>query len=240
MKLSEAALGAQTKFKIPSSVAEALKIQLELKKYVRLKSLPLKKVKNAVALDVSYDRQEELARAAAVVFDFPSGQIIDVRIATTVSAFPYIPGLLAFREIPAILSVLADVDFKVQLILCEGHGIAHPRGFGLASHLGVLLGLPTIGVAKNRLYGVIGAEKYELDGFEYCYLYDPSTSEVVGAALQKNKKPFKPIFVSPGHLAEVNTGILVAIHLSDNYRLLPQLRLAHKFSRFTKGSSFGV
>jgi len=232
MKLSDAAKRALKEFDIPGSASEAASIQLELKKLIRIQPLSLKNINKAVALDVSYDKKSGFSHAAAVVFDFKSGNIIEIKTAASETLFPYIPGLLAFREIPALLEVLLKLEHEVELILCEGHGIAHPRGFGLACHLGVILELPSIGVAKKLLYGNVEKRKYALDRFYYSYVRDIETRTIIGAAMKRKDRHFKPIFVSPGNLIDVKTSLLVVARLSDGFRLLPQLRVAHSYSRF--------
>lgn len=238
MKLSDAARKALSEFSIPRTASEAASLQLALKKLLRIKPLSLKTIYTAVALDVSYDRKSGLSHAAAVVFDFQTGRTVKIETAASEIRFPYIPGLLAFREIPALLEVLLKLDYRAELILCEGHGIAHPRGFGLASHLGVILGLPSVGVAKKLLYGSVERREHLLNGFTYSYIYDVETRAAIGAAIKRRNRSFKPVFVSPGHLVDVKTSILAAVRLSDGFRLPPQLRLAHKYSRsYIKGKN---
>ncbi|MBW2339712.1 MAG: endonuclease V, partial [Deltaproteobacteria bacterium] len=131
---------------------EAVEIQERLKDRVILKGLG-KRIKHIAGLDVSYVKGADTVWAGAVVLDFPGLAKTDERWSQKRVSFPYIPGLLSFREIPALLNVLRKLEVEPDLIFCDGQGIAHPRGLGLASHLGVLLNRPTLGCAKTKLVG---------------------------------------------------------------------------------------
>ncbi|MDF2762727.1 MAG: endonuclease, partial [Thermomicrobiales bacterium] len=164
------------------------------------------------------------AGAVVVVLTFPAMEVIETAIAWKPIAFPYVPGLLSFREAPAVLAACADLTAEPDIFLCDGQGYAHPRRFGLASHLGVLLERPTIGCAKSRLVGeyeeperVFGAQTPLVD-----------RGEVVGAAVRTRPR-HKPLFVSPGHKISVATAVVVALACCRDGAFLPEpTRLAHE------------
>ncbi len=113
-------------------------------------------VRTVAGTDVGFEAQGSITRAAVVLLSWPELALLDWRVARLPTEFPYIPGLLSFRELPAVLQALKSLETRPDLILCDGQGIAHPRRLGIASHLGVLTGYPTIGVAKSRLTGCHG------------------------------------------------------------------------------------
>lgn len=173
--------------------------------------------------DVSYNRLSPIHHAAVVVLDAASGQVIERRSATARVRFPYVPGFLSFREIPALLEALAQVESRPDVVLCDGQGIAHPRRMGIASHLGLWLEVPTIGCAKSRLFG-----RYEEPGprrGDQTDLLDPA-GRVIGAVL-RTKDRVKPVFVSPGHRCDVASTVAIVLALSGRYRLPTPTRLAH-------------
>lgn len=231
MTLSLLASKALDDFKLPETLEKAKKIQLEIASRVRIKPINLSEIKNAVALDVSYNKRSGKSYAAAVVFDFYSLEIKEVSVVEQKINFPYIPGYLAFREIPPILAALSCIKSEVELLICEGHGVLHPRKAGLASHLGVLLNAPTFGVAKNLLYGRVDEKTFLVDDVEYRFIADPETNEFYGAEIVKKGLNFKPVFVSVGHLVDLRSSLLAFLKIKDNFRMPKPLREAHRFSR---------
>ena len=178
-----------------------------------------------VGFAAKQDGMPKLARAAVVVMRLPELEIIESVVAYRDVSFPYVPGLLSFREAPVILDALKELKQMPELLICDGQGLAHPRRFGLACHLGVLYGLPTIGAAKSRLIGEhadLGNERGEwqplLDG-----------GEVIGAAL-RTRAGAKPIFVSVGHRVSLETAIDLVMCCTRNYRIPEPTRLAHQIA----------
>lgn len=173
-------------------------------------------------LDVSFNRSHNLARAAIVLLRFPGMEVLECAVASQMVHFPYIPGLLSFREAPVLLAALSRLKRVPDLLFCDGHGFAHPRRFGLACHIGVLSGLPTIGVAKSCLVGAYH-HPAEARG-AYAYLVD--NGEVIGAAL-RTRQGVKPIFVSIGHRISLSSAIELTLTCTWNYRLPEPIRQAH-------------
>ncbi|MDT0269604.1 endonuclease V [Streptomyces sp. DSM 44915] len=222
----------------PASEAEAADQQLRLRDHTVLDSsgpAPGAPGTVVVGVDVAYDDDRDLVAAAAVALDAVSLAV--VAEATTVGpvAFPYVPGLLAFRELPAVLAALDQLSLTPDLVVCDGHGLAHPRRFGLASHLGVLTDLPTIGVAKNPPPGPAGQAPPDrrhpalperrgawaplrVDGTE------------VGRAL-RTRDAVKPVYVSPGHRTTLDDACAHALHLSRGVRLPETTRHADRRCR---------
>ena len=172
-------------------------------------------------VDISVARNGA-ARAAVVVVTFPHMAPVETRITEGRPGFPYVPGLLSFREAPLILEACEALALSPDLILVDGQGIAHPRRFGLASHLGLLLDTPTIGCAKSRLVG-----EHETPGEEtgsYAELTDDG--QVVGAAL-RTRTGTRPVYVSIGHRIDLATAIARVLECCRGYRLPEPTRLAH-------------
>ncbi len=181
---------------------------------------PLQTVAGA---DLSYDRRRNLLFAAVLVFSWPSLEVVEVGEEVCPAVFPYIPGLLTFREGPALAAILERLCCWPDLLVCDGQGIAHPRGLGLAAHLGVIFDLPTIGCAKSRLTG-----NYLLPGTaKGCRtpLYGED-GEQIGTVL-RTRKNVKPVFVSPGHRVGLGTAARLVLQLTRRYRLPEVTRLAH-------------
>ncbi|MEU6329077.1 endonuclease V [Streptomyces sp. NPDC047049] len=179
-----------------------------------------------VGVDVAYDDARDVVAAAAVALDARTRAVVDEATAVGQISFPYVPGLLAFREIPTVLDALARLTRTPDLVVCDGYGLAHPRRFGLASHLGVLTGLPTIGVAKNPFtfrYALPGPDRGAtsplLDG-----------TEEVGRAL-RTQRGVKPVFVSVGHRIDLDRACAQTLHLAAHYRLPETTRAADALCR---------
>jgi deoxyribonuclease V len=167
-----------------------------------------------------------------VVFSFPELLELEMQYHVSSVAVPYVPGYLAFREVPNLLKTFAKLKHTPDLIRVDGHGIMHPRRMGIAAHLGVKLGLPTIGIAKKKLVG-----KYQEPG-----LTKGSESpvihheEVVGLAL-RSKENVKPIFVSPGHLCDLETAINLTLQTLRQHKLPEPTRIADRYSKELKGTA---
>ncbi|MDI6851023.1 MAG: endonuclease V [bacterium] len=177
--------------------------------------------------DVSYRKNEGVG--VFVVFN-RQFKLLDVAVVKRGIEFPYIPGYLAFREVPFLIDSYNKLKVKPDIVLVDGQGIAHPRGFGVASHLGVLLNLPTIGVAKSRLYGY--CDMPELVRGNFTYLRDRNNA-VIGACLV-TKDRSKPLYVSIGHLVDLDMAIKVVLENTLHYKILEPLRVAHLFTRREK------
>ncbi len=210
----------------PSSVRGARLLQERLRGRVRIRPLALQRLRRIGAADVTYIGEKETVGAAVVVVDARTGEVVEERTAVGETLFPYVPGFLSFREGPAILAAWEKLSVRPQVLLFDGHGIAHPRRFGIASHVGVLLNLPSVGCAKSRLVGECaepGGEKGE---------WTPLTDagEVIGAALRTRDR-VKPVFVSPGHRADLATSIALVLSLCSRYRLPDPARRAHQLTQ---------
>jgi deoxyribonuclease V len=206
----------------PSS---AIGIQRQLKGAVRTDlPLPLDRIRFVAGVDVSMTRFDSLLTAGVVIWDRTSGQVVETASAQLQATFPYIPGLLSFREIPALLQAIASVRAEPDIWLVDGHGIAHPRRLGIAAHLGVLLNRPTVGVAKSRLTGTY-AELGDVMGSETPLVDD---SEQIGTVL-RSKTRSNPLFISPGHLIDLLSAVDIVRACLRGYRLPEPTRLAHQF-----------
>jgi deoxyribonuclease V len=203
------------------SVARAKEIQLSLAKKVVAESEGID-LQLVAGIDISSPNAQGVARGAVVVLCYPELSIVEVKVAEDKIAFPYIPGLLSFRESPLILAVCEKLDSTPDLILVDGQGIAHPRRLGLASHLGLFLDLPTIGCAKSILCG-----RHQPVGEEagsHAELLD--NGELIGAAL-RTKSGVRPIYVSVGHKIDLASALQWVINCCRGYRIPEPTRLAH-------------
>jgi len=203
------------------STAQALEIQERLAGQVS-RSSEVDTPCFIAGADISAKRARGEATGAVVVLRYPELRLVETRVVTCELDFPYIPGLLSFREAPLVLSVCEKLSITPDILLVDGQGIAHPRRFGLASHLGLLLNLPTIGCAKSLLCGT-----HKPPGDEpgsYAEVIDKG--EIIGAAL-RTKMGVKPIYVSIGHKVDLQTAICWVMNCCRGYRLPEPTRLAH-------------
>lgn len=183
-------------------------------------------VRTVAGVDVGFEEDNTVTRAAVAVLRFPDLEPYEHAIARLPTAFPYVPGLLSFREGPAILEALGRLDTTPDLLLFDGQGIAHPRRLGIASHIGVLVDLPSIGVAKSRLTGrpaglldeEKGAWQSLLDG-----------DDVVGA-LVRTRTNVKPVYVSIGHRVSLDTAVDYVLACTTRYKLPETTRRAHRLA----------
>ncbi|SFC45109.1 endonuclease V [Streptomyces aidingensis] len=221
----------------PRTEDEAVGIQERLRSRVRLDEPgppPGSPGAAAVAgVDVAYDDAAGRVAAAVVLLD---GRTLAVRETATAAgpvAFPYVPGLLAFRELPAVLTALEKLGRVPDLVVCDGYGVAHPRRFGLASHLGVLTGLRTLGVAKNP-FVFRHDEPGPARGDSSPLLEQPGRGEVPGAEVGRalrTRAGVKPVFVSAGHRITLDAACAHVLHLAPRYRLPETTRLADRLCR---------
>lgn len=203
------------------SYKEAVRIQKNLRDKVNLKKIE-KKIEYIAGLDVSYAKGSNIMWAGVVVLDFPSLNKAEERWSQRKVSFPYIPGLLSFREIPVLIDALRKLELEPDLIFCDGQGIAHPRGLGLASHLGILLKKPTIGCAKSHLVGIYN--KVGEGKGSYAYLI--YQNRIIGAAV-RTRSHVRPIFVSPGYGIMLNDCIKFVLETCSKYRIPEPTRQAH-------------
>ncbi|MDF3148193.1 MULTISPECIES: endonuclease V [unclassified Streptomyces] len=211
----------------PATEEEARAVQDELRERVVLDEPgPPPGAGRVTGVDVAYDDERDVVAAAAVVLDAASLDVVAEATAVGRISFPYVPGLLAFREIPTVLAALDALPCEPGTVVCDGYGLAHPRRFGLASHLGVLTGLPTIGVAKNP--------------FTFSY-DDPAPQrgssaplmageEEIGRAL-RTRDAVKPVFVSVGHRVSLTNACAHTLALTPEFRLPETTRRADSLCR---------
>ena len=204
------------------SYREAVELQKELAG--KLQFTPFSKdIRFAVGVDISCNFHSNYLFSAAVVWDARKREIIETKTADGETAFPYIPGLLSFREAPLILKALEKLETAPDVILVDGHGIAHPRGFGIASHIGVLAEIPTIGVAKKRLVG-----EYDMPGRDKFSVIDIILDERPVGAVLRSRRSVKPIFISPGNRIDIDSSVDVVKKTITRFRLPEPIRFAHQ------------
>lgn len=208
------------------SIEEARRIQDELRGKVVLKCVKhsLNWPETVVGVDVAF--RNGIAYAACDVFSYPQLELLEEKTTFRRVTYPYIPGFLSFREIPVIIDTLLLLEIEPDIILCDGQGIAHPRGMGLASHIGVILGKTTIGCAKSRLVG----EYKEPEVEKGCASALSYRGRVVGYVL-RTRTGVKPVFVSPGNLISPEDAVKVIISCVRDRRIPEPLRIADRRSK---------
>ena len=218
------------KGKIPSSfsISKARTIQLEFsKRVIKEDVFDFSRLEYVAGVDVAY--VDEMAVGAVSVHKFPSLSQVEVKTAIVKVRFPYVPTLLSFREIYPATSAIKKLEISPDIFMIDGHGIAHPYRLGFASHLGVILEKPTIGVAKKLLCGRI--EEIPKEVGEFALIKDDG--EVIGAALLI-KEDRKPIYVSIGHMISLETAIKIVNATTGNYRVPEPIRAAHQAANMAK------
>ena len=205
------------------SYKDAVGIQQRLKGEIILhdKDFP-EKINIVAGADISYSRRSDLFFAAVVLLEYPTMAVIEEACFIERVSFPYIPGLLSFREGPAVLKAFEKLRGIPDVVIFDGQGIAHPRGIGLASHMGLYLDVPAIGCAKKRLVGEYGEVGNEVGDYADLML----DGQVIGAAV-RTKKKVKPVFISPGHKISLPKAIAAALSCCRGYRLPEPVRKAH-------------
>ena len=199
---------------------EARRIQNGLRTQV-VKTDRFGRINTVAGVDIGL--KKDIARASVVVLSFPELRVVDSVVTESPVRFPYIPGLLSFREIPPLLTAFTELQTEPDLVIVDGQGIAHPRGFGLASHLGLILDKPTIGCAKSRLCGQY--EEPESEQGAYTYLMDKG--EVIGAVV-RTRKNVQVVYVSIGHQISLDSARTLTLACCRGYRLPETTRYAHK------------
>lgn len=204
------------------SPRRAVAIQEILARRLRLRNGP-RRLRLVAGADAAYDQTAPLVHAAVVVLAYPDLALVEQRAVSLPVTFPYIPGLLAFREGPALLHAFETLTCSPDLLLFNGHGIAHPRGLGLASHLGLLLRTPSLGCARQPLLGSFQEPSPRAGAFTWVR----RGRRVVGAVL-RSRTGVRPIFVSPGYRLSVRRAVLFTLALCRGFRLPEPLRRAHQ------------
>ncbi|GIK24739.1 MAG: deoxyribonuclease V [Rhodocyclales bacterium] len=203
---------------------EAMALQSRLATEIVLRD-QLGPVRHVAGVDVGFEDNGATTRAAVAVLAFPSLQLETSVIARKPTCFPYVPGLLSFREVPAVLAAMEQLDVLPDLLLCDGQGIAHPRRLGIASHLGLLLDVPSIGVAKTRLVG----KHDEVPDKRGAWVPLRDVNETIGAVL-RTRQGVKPLYVSPGHRIGLESAIAWVMACLTRYRLPETTRWAHRLA----------
>jgi deoxyribonuclease V len=186
----------------------------------------LRRIRWVLATDVSYAHEIDTCYGAALIWDYRRQRELAAATARRRARFPYVPGLLAFREAPAMLEALAKVESSIDLLLVDGHGLAHPRRFGLACHVGVLTGLATVGVAKRRFVGGSRNLGQARGAWERLY----HDGEVVGAVV-RTRSEVTPVFVSIGHRVSLETAVALVLAAAPRFRVPEPLRRADALAR---------
>lgn len=206
------------------SAAEAIAIQQQLR--ARLEQVPLRGEVGLIAgVDAGFEDAGKTARAAVCLFSYPALEPVEEQLAREPVRFPYVPGLLSFRELPVVLQALGRLHQVPDLILCDGQGIAHPRRLGIAAHLGLIVQRPTIGVGKSRLVGDYrepGPRKGDRSELRH-------HGELIGAVLRSRDR-VRPLFVSPGHLITIEEAIDWVLRCTPRYRLPEPIRAADRLA----------
>ena len=207
------------------SPQEAIALQKQLADRILLDSSLPEPLKTVAGVDVSYKKWGNLFHAAVVVLDARSMELVETATASGEVRFPYVPGLLSFRELPIVLQAFKKLQQTPDVILVDGHGVAHPRRLGLASHLGLWLNLPTIGCAKSRLCGEHLEPRAKRGST--CELIDDG--EIIGEIVRTRDR-VKPMYISPGHKVDLPTAVDIALSCGRGYRLPEPTRRAHLLS----------
>lgn len=211
------------------TLPEATELQREMAHVVVREDDFSKPVKTVAGIDLGYDVAANVSRAVVAVLSFPELEVVEVQEALMPIQFPYIPGFLSFREVPVVIAAVEKFEKPPDMIIYDGVGVQHPRRFGIASHVGVLTDIPTIGVAKSLLTG-----KYEEPGEERGSS-SPITSrgEIIGMAL-RTRTGVKPVFVSIGHRVSLETAVDYVLKCTPKYRLPETTRIADKLASYRR------
>lgn len=209
----------------PTNAADAIALQKEMRSQLRIAN-DFGEIKILAGVDVSYDLKENTSRAVIVTMRLEDLKPLQTIVTDAPTTFPYIPGLLSFREIPVILQALQQLKAEPDLLMVDGQGIAHPRRLGIAAHLGVLTDIPSIGVAKSRLTGTY-REPGQASGSQSPLL---DKGERIGTVLRSKPKT-NVLFISPGHKVDQETAVTLTLQCLRGYRLPEPTRIADKISK---------
>jgi deoxyribonuclease V len=208
----------------PATVARAKAIQEALRGSV-ITHDQFRRPHTVAGVDVGFEEDGAVTRAAVAVLEFPGLVLCDQAVVRRKTRFPYVPGYLSFRETPAVLAALERLRIIPELLLCDGHGFAHPRRFGFACHLGLLADIPSIGVAKSRLFG----EHARLPAHRGVSVPLMHEGEKIGAVL-RTRTDVRPVYVSIGHRISLETAIDYVLRCTTKYRLPETTRAAHRLA----------
>lgn len=203
------------------SPKDAIAIQQSLQSHIRIED-DFDPIKTVAGIDVGFEQNNTVTVAATAVLDFETLEVLETATARHRTTFPYIPGLLSFREVPAVLEAMLKLSAMPDLLLCDGQGIAHPRRFGIAAHLGLLLDIPAIGVGKSRLFGTHEAVPEEKGRFVPLMDHD----EQIGVVL-RTRSQVKPLYISPGHRVSIPSSPELVMKCITRWRLPETTRQAH-------------
>lgn len=209
----------------PTDTDSAIAVQEQLRQQVRLVN-DFPTLRYVAGLDVGYDQTSSQSFAVAVLMQLDALKPIAIVRAQQPTSFPYVPGLLSFREIPVLMEALEHLPHAPDVLMVDGHGIAHPRRLGIAAHLGVLINKPTIGVAKSRLVGSFaepGMERGNTNPLMH-------KQQRIGTVL-RSKTGCNPLFISPGHRIDHAMTLEIVMHCLRGYRLPEPTRVADKYSK---------
>ncbi len=222
----------------PTAPAEAVELQRQLAPAVRVEPLggPVDLVAGVDVAVVGKRWQDQKLVAGVVVYQISTEHVVEEICVVQRCRFPYVPGLLSFREAPAVLEAIEKLSCKPQVFMLDGQGIAHPRRFGLASHVGVLLEEPTIGCAKSRLFGQQEGELSIEPGSRSPLVAD---RQVIGAVL-RTRRGVKPVYVSVGHRVTLDDAVGLVLRCCKGVRLPQPIRLAHQYVTGQAGSGLGA
>lgn len=216
----------------PTTAAEAIALQKTLAtRVIATDQLP-QAIQYVAGVDAGFEDNGQTTRAAVVVLSFPDLSPVEEALVRTPTTFPYVPGLLSFREAPAVLEALAQLQTSPDVILCDGQGLAHPRRFGIACHLGLICDLPSIGVAKSRLIGTHAEPPTEKGA--WIPLMDKG--DRIGAVLCSRANT-KPLYISAGHKISLETALDLVLRCTPRYRLPETTRYADRLASSGKGQS---
>jgi deoxyribonuclease V len=204
------------------SPARAIGIQRRLAGTVRHEPI-CPSVRLVAGVDMALSPDDRRCVAGVVLWDMKEARVVEEHIAVRALVFPYVPGLLSFREAPAVLAALRKLKEEPDVVVCDGHGIAHPRQFGIASHVGVILGRPTLGCAKSRLVGEHKAPGYKR-GARTALTH---RRERIGTVL-RTRDGVKPVFISIGNLVDLPSAESLALRCGDGFRIPAPTRLADR------------
>jgi deoxyribonuclease V len=204
---------------------QAIRIQENLRHRIISKKT-FSRVRTIGGGDVSYQKEGNLLFGAMIVLSFPQMETLDVATSSGKISFPYLPGLLTFREGPILISTFKRLRMRPDVLIFDGQGIAHPRGIGLATHLGIWFNLPSIGCAKTPLLGETVIPRPSKGSFELIQ----KNGREIGAVL-RTKDGVKPVFVSPGHRIDLPASIRLVLESCQGFRIPEPLRRAHQISR---------